>query len=430
MAWTAPRDWAASELVTAALLNTHLRDNLKVTGVATVSAAGDITYATAANALARLAGGTTGQVLSTTGTAIQWGKTLSATVSAAGTLIGTATALTAAINRVTVIGTSGHGVALPAAVAGLEVTVINDDLTGDNTLKVWPSNGASDKIDGGSTDAADTNLIVAGSSRRYIAVDGENWYTETVISGVSSVSGSTGAVVDGDIDHDSLANFEANEHYTQANITTIGTVTVGTISTGAVIKDATMTLGSDADGDMYYRASNVLTRLAKGDDNDTLMMNGNVPNWEAVAAAGGYTQGCRVYQSGAQTIVNNTYTDLEFGSLRYDTDNKTDQSAAPANTRITFTTPGVYVVWGGNRWVNYPGNQGLDICLNGSTVIARVRNQSGAGQIFEVATTVWKFTGEDPDDYVTLQAFQESGGDLDTSPTASYSTEFAAQRIG
>lgn len=28
MAWTTPRTWAASELVTATLLNTHLRDNL------------------------------------------------------------------------------------------------------------------------------------------------------------------------------------------------------------------------------------------------------------------------------------------------------------------------------------------------------------------------------------------------------------------
>ena len=30
MAWTAPRTWVAGELVTAALLNTHLRDNLLV----------------------------------------------------------------------------------------------------------------------------------------------------------------------------------------------------------------------------------------------------------------------------------------------------------------------------------------------------------------------------------------------------------------
>lgn len=32
MAWTSPRTWVASEVVTAALLNTHVRDNLKALG--------------------------------------------------------------------------------------------------------------------------------------------------------------------------------------------------------------------------------------------------------------------------------------------------------------------------------------------------------------------------------------------------------------
>lgn len=32
MAWTAPRTWVAGETVTAALLNSHLRDNLKAIG--------------------------------------------------------------------------------------------------------------------------------------------------------------------------------------------------------------------------------------------------------------------------------------------------------------------------------------------------------------------------------------------------------------
>ena len=37
MAWTAPRTWVATEVVTAALLNTHVRDNLKVLGDAWAS---------------------------------------------------------------------------------------------------------------------------------------------------------------------------------------------------------------------------------------------------------------------------------------------------------------------------------------------------------------------------------------------------------
>jgi len=60
---------------------------------------------------------------------------------------------------------------------------------------------------------------------------------------VTSVSGSTGVVADSDIDHDSLANFAANEHYTQANITALGTVTSGTLGsgvTGTGLRDAIM----------------------------------------------------------------------------------------------------------------------------------------------------------------------------------------------
>jgi hypothetical protein len=63
-------------------------------------------------------------------------------------------------------------------------------------------------------------------------------------------------------------------------LASVGTVTSGTWSTGAVIGGATMTLGSDATGDVYYRnASNVLTRLAVGSDADVLTLASGVPSW-------------------------------------------------------------------------------------------------------------------------------------------------------
>lgn len=58
MAWTSPRTWVAGETVTAALMNTHVRDNLLETTPAKVTTQGDIVYATGANAIARLAKGT------------------------------------------------------------------------------------------------------------------------------------------------------------------------------------------------------------------------------------------------------------------------------------------------------------------------------------------------------------------------------------
>lgn len=58
-AWTTPRTWVDTEVVTASLLNTHIRDNLnalRVGGIAIASqAANDFIYASSSTQLARLA---------------------------------------------------------------------------------------------------------------------------------------------------------------------------------------------------------------------------------------------------------------------------------------------------------------------------------------------------------------------------------------
>lgn len=52
--------------------------------------------------------------------------------------------------------------------------------------------------------------------------------------------------------------------------------------TSPTITSPTLNLGSDAEGDTYYRnSSGALARLARGTDNYIYKMNGNVPNWEA-----------------------------------------------------------------------------------------------------------------------------------------------------
>lgn len=70
MAWTAPRTWTTAEVVTAAMMNTHVRDNFLETSAATVTTAGDLAYADAANSMgSRLAIGATGTTLISTGSA-------------------------------------------------------------------------------------------------------------------------------------------------------------------------------------------------------------------------------------------------------------------------------------------------------------------------------------------------------------------------
>jgi hypothetical protein len=63
MAWTAPRTWSACEVVTAAIMNTHVRDNLNQTFPALVTTAGDSVWATGANAGQRVAVGATGTLI-------------------------------------------------------------------------------------------------------------------------------------------------------------------------------------------------------------------------------------------------------------------------------------------------------------------------------------------------------------------------------
>lgn len=94
----------------------------------------------------------------------------SATVSAAGTTQGTATALTNSYNIVTTVASS-TGVALPTpATAGLEIIIVNK---GANTLNVYPASGGA--IDSAGTNAAVT-LPVNGTAT-YQAATTTQWYT-------------------------------------------------------------------------------------------------------------------------------------------------------------------------------------------------------------------------------------------------------------
>ena len=73
MAWTAPRTWVTGETVTAALMNAHIRDNLLETSAATVTTAGDMVFADAANSMgSRLAIGAATTHLVSDGSAPVW----------------------------------------------------------------------------------------------------------------------------------------------------------------------------------------------------------------------------------------------------------------------------------------------------------------------------------------------------------------------
>lgn len=83
-----------------------------------------------------------------------------------------ATALTGQFNRVTTHANVDDGVKLPAAVAGLRVTILNDTATAD--LQVWPA--TDDAIEAASANAVGVTKIANTVATTYQAVDATTWY--------------------------------------------------------------------------------------------------------------------------------------------------------------------------------------------------------------------------------------------------------------
>lgn len=125
-----------------------------------------------------------------------------------------------------------------------------------------------------------------GTSNQVLTTDGSgvlSWTTPatgtvTSVSGTANRITSTGGATP-------VIDISA-AYVGQTSITTLGTVTTGTLSTGVVIAGVTMTLGSDATGDIYYRnSSGVLTRLGIGSTANVLTVAGGLPSWAAPAAS-------------------------------------------------------------------------------------------------------------------------------------------------
>jgi len=112
----------------------------------------------------------------------------------------------------------------------------------------------------------------------------------------------SGAVVHNSL-FDANTILAANTDDTPAALTVaeqriVGRMTAGNIASLTAAQVRTMlaaapfVLGSDADGDMWYRASSALARLAKGDANSKVFMNagGTAPEWSSGLKVGSFTR--------------------------------------------------------------------------------------------------------------------------------------------
>ena len=224
--------------------------------------------------------------------------------------------------------------------------------------------------------------------------DGTSWVT---VKGSTTVFGTTNriSVTGGDtIDI-------ASTYVGQTSITTLGTVTTGTW--GAVIGQATMTLGSDATGDIYYRNSGgKLTRLGIGSAGQVLGVSAGIPAWQA--AGGGITVGTTTITSGTSGRVafNNSGVYGESANLFWDNTNNnlfvasaqgnpgtSGSSLSGVGLRIGNTSGGItgsILDFGQNgtngSWLqarlgsNYATNQNLMLNPNGGFLLVNTTTQT------------------------------------------------------
>lgn len=126
-----------------------------------------------------------------------------------------------------------------------------------------------------------TGLVKSTSGTLSIITDSStNW--DTAYTHSQLTSGNPHSVTQTDVGLSNVENTALSTWAGSSNITTLGIVTTGTLSTGAVLADVTMSLGPDADGDIYYRSSSKLTRLPKGTADQVLTMNSGAtaPEWQ------------------------------------------------------------------------------------------------------------------------------------------------------
>ena len=173
--------------------------------------------------------------------------------------VGTVTSVTGTTNRITSSGGATPAIDISASYVGqTSITTIGIISTG-----TW---------NGSAIGAAYGGTGIANNAASTISIAG-NFGTTFTVTGTTSVTLPTSGT---------LVNTAVT---TLSNLTTTGTITSGGAGTGFVLGGVTITVGSDATGDIYYRNSGgIFTRLGVGSTGQVLTVAGGLPVWGAASA--------------------------------------------------------------------------------------------------------------------------------------------------
>jgi len=139
------------------------------------------------------------------------------------------------------------------------------------------------------------------------------------------------------------------------------------------------------------------------------------------------SSGARVHNTSTITLTTATLTVLTFNSERYDTDSY--HSTSSNTGRLTAPADGSYFILANVRFAaNSIGERRLVLLLNGTTNIAyKLFMPVTTGSVtLEQISTIYQLSAGD---YVEVQAYQTSGGNLNVEVTGNYSPEFMIARV-
>ncbi len=214
--------------------------------------------------------------------------------------------------------------ALDAKVKTDQTTPQTIGATGARLTKLWAvditvTNAVAGSVTG---NAATATALQTARSINGVNFDGTAGITVTAAAGTLTGTALTASVV-------------------TSSLTSVGALASGSLATGFVVGGVTMTLGSDASYDLYYRnSSGVLTRLGMGTTGQYLAANtGAAPTWGTPAGTGTVTH-----------TGNLTANSVVLGNGTADTKvvaGITTDGTSILNLGVTSTTAGKVKLFGG-----------------------------------------------------------------------------------
>jgi hypothetical protein len=204
---------------------------------------------------------------------------------------------------------------------------------------------------------------------------------------ITSDGAVTGATLAG-----TISTAAQNSITSASSLATVGTITSGTWS-GVIDGSATMTLGSDATGDVYYRdSSGFLERLGVGSDGQVLTSTGTLPNWEDAGSGSGDFSGPGSATDNAVVRFNGTggKTGQNSGLIVDDSNNVT----GAANVTLSGELDAATGDFSGD--VDVDGTLEADAITIGSTAIGSIygviAGSSSIATVGTIGTGVWEGT--------------------------------------